>query len=282
MGITAAEVKALREKTGAGPMECKNALNECGGDMAQAEKRLKEKGLAAAEKRADRATNQGRITIKTAGARTALVETTTETDFVARNPEFIALGEALAARALEKGYNAPNDELNGLVKELATKIRENMALKRVALIEAGANELVESYIHGDGAIGVAVIVAADKAEALATEAARAFAHDLALHVAAFNPVSLSKDKIPAAAQSEQEAIFSKQMEGDEKLAGKPANVLEGILKGKINKWLSEICLLDQGFVKDDKLTVAKALAEAGKAAGGVLSIREFLYFRVGG
>jgi elongation factor Ts len=282
MGITAADVKALREKTGAGPMECKNALTECAGDMAQAEKRLKEKGLAAAEKRADRATNQGRVTIKTAGTRTALVEATTETDFVARNPEFIALGETLAARALEKGYNAPNDELNGLVKELATKIRENMALKRVALIEAAANEMVESYIHGDGAIGVAVVLAADKAEALSTEAARTFAHDLALHVAAFNPAALSKDKISAAAQSEQEAIFRKQMEGDEKLAGKPANVLEGILKGKINKWLSEICLLDQGFVKDDKLTVAKALSEASKASGGVLSIRDFLYFRVGG
>ncbi|MDR2481343.1 MAG: translation elongation factor Ts [Spirochaetaceae bacterium] len=281
MAITAADVKALREKTGAGPMECKNALTECGGDREKAEKLLKEKGLAAAEKRADRATNQGRVSIKIAGAKAALVEMSTETDFVARNPEFIALGDAIAARAIEKGIAAPNDELNGLVKDLATKIRENMSLKRLCVVEAGPGEYIESYIHGDGAIGVVVVIAADKPEILGQQGVKSFVHDLALHIAAFNPQAVSKDKIDGAQISEQQELLRKQMEGDEKLKGKPAGVLEGILKGKVDKWLSAICLLDQNFVKDDKLTVAAALAGAGKAAGGTLSVKDYRYFRAG-
>ncbi|MDR2510581.1 MAG: translation elongation factor Ts [Spirochaetaceae bacterium] len=282
MAITAADVKALRERTGAGPMECKNALSECGGDMDKAEKLLKEKGLAAAEKRADRATDQGRVTIKTHGKKAVLVETATETDFVARNPEFIALGDVIASRALEKGFNAPNEELEALVKELATKIRENMSLRRLAVIEAGADDLIESYIHGDGAIGVVLVVSSDKPAALEDGAVKSFVHDLALHIAAFNPAAISKDKIPAELVREQEEIFRKQMETDEKLAGKPAGVLEDILKRKVNKWLSEICLLDQGFVKDDKLTAGKALAEAGKASGAALTVKNYMYFKVGG
>jgi elongation factor Ts len=278
MAVTAADVKALREKTGAGPMECKKALDESGGDAAKAEKLLKEKGLAAAAKRSDRATNQGIITIAQKDNQAALVETSTETDFVARNPEFVALGKTIANRVIEKGYAEPNDELNGMVKDLATKIRENMALKRIRLVKASANQRLESYIHGDGAIGVVVVVESDKP--LAGE--EAFIHDIALHIAAFNPLAISKDGIKAEVTKDQEEFFRKAMEKDEKLAGKPANVLDGILKGKISKWLSEICLLDQAFVKDDKLTVAKALEAAGKRVGGVLKIVDYVYFRVGG
>ncbi|MDR0527602.1 MAG: translation elongation factor Ts [Spirochaetaceae bacterium] len=281
MAVTAADVKALRERTGAGPAECKNALTECNGDLTKAEKLLKEKGLAAAEKRAGRATNQGRITIKCSGKKAALVETSTETDFVARNPEFIALGDAIASRVLEKGFNGINAELEEMVKELATKIRENMALKKVCSIEAGENECLESYIHGDGAIGVVVVAGADNAAALEKPEVKAFIHDIALHIAAFNPVAVSKDKIDSALISEQEGIFRKQMETDEKLKGKNANVLDGILKGKLNKWLAEICLLDQNFVKNDKLSVAKALEQAGKDAGAVFTVKKYIYFRAG-
>ncbi|MDR2468114.1 MAG: translation elongation factor Ts, partial [Spirochaetaceae bacterium] len=164
----------------------------------------------------------------------------------------------------------------------ATKIRENMSLKRLAAVEAGPQEILESYIHGDGAIGVVVVLAADKPEVLEKSSVKEFIHDLALHVAAFNPAAISKEMIPAATINEQQEIFRKQMESDEKLQGKPENVLDGIRKGKINKWLTEICLLDQGFVKDDKLTVAKALEAAGKAAGGTLTVKNYCYFRVGG
>jgi len=281
--ISAADVKKLREKTGAGMMECKNALVASNGDAAAAEKLLKEKGLAAVEKRSGRAANQGKIFIKIKedGSRAVITEIACETDFVARNPDFIVLGDAVTSKALEKGYTDPAEELKALVTDLAAKIRENMTLKRLTVMDAGKNEYLCRYIHGDGAIGVVVKLAADKAEALKDEEVKAFAFNIALHVAAFNPMALSKEKIDSAWLAEQEGIFRKQMEQDESLQGKPANVVDNILKGKVNKFLKEICLLDQGYVKDEKMSVAKALEEAGKKAGAVLSIADFAYFKVG-
>ncbi|MDR1788236.1 MAG: translation elongation factor Ts [Treponema sp.] len=279
--ISAAEVKALREKTGAGMMECKNALAECEGDAAKAEKLLKERGLAAVEKRAGRAANEGRIFAKENGKRAVLVELASETDFVARNPEFIALGEAIAGRALEKGYTEVTPELSEMVSDLAAKIRENMSLKRVAVLDAGPGELLSTYLHGDGAIGVAVRLASDKSEALALPAVQALAHDLALHVSWAVPQAISRDAVAPAFVKENEEIFRAQMAQDESLAGKPEGVLQGILKGKLNKFLSSICLLDQGFVKEEKSTVAKVLEETGKAAGAALKVTGYLYFKVG-
>jgi elongation factor Ts len=253
------------------------------GAFEQAEKLLKEKGLAALEKRSDRATNEGKIFVKAKadGSCAVLVELASETDFVARNPDFIALGNAIADKALEKGFNAPNDELSGMVTELATKIRENMSLKRLQMVTAGANDYLSQYVHGDGDIGVVIKCSSDKPEIFKDEEVKSFIFSLALHIAAFNPYALDKSKIEAAYISEQEDIFRKQMEKDEKMQGKPANVLEGILKGKINKHLSEICLHEQGYVKDEKFTVAQMLANMGKKAGATLSIAEYVYFKVG-
>jgi elongation factor Ts len=285
--ISAGDVKALREKTGAGMMECKNALVETDGDFAKAEKLLKEKGLAAVEGRAGRATKEGKIFIKvkdngTGGSVAALVELVTETDFVARNPDFITLGGTIADKVLEKGYTEPNDELSAMVTDLASKIRENMSLKRIMTIKAEAGEYLTTYIHGDGAIGVVVKFSADKPDVFNDEKAKAFAFTIALHVAAFNPFALDQTKIDNAWLKEQEEIFRKQMEQDEKLQDKPANVIDNILKGKVSKFLKDICLMDQAYVKDEKMTVAKALAEAGKSFGANLSIADFVYLRMGG
>jgi elongation factor Ts len=281
MEISASDVKKLREKTGAGMMECKNALVSCEGDFDRAEKLLKEKGLAAVEKRSDRATNEGKVFVRVAKDAAVLAELATETDFVARNPEFIALGESITARVLEKGHTEPNEELSALVTDLATKIRENMSLKRLRVLKAGPGEILSSYIHGDGNIGVVVKLGADKPEALARDEARALAFDLAMHIAAFNPLALDKTRVDPAFLKEQEELFRKQQEQDEKLRGKPENVLENILKGKVNKYLADICLLEQGFVKDEKLTVAQALEEKGKALGAALSVNDYAYFKVG-
>jgi elongation factor Ts len=292
--ISVADVKALREKTGAGMMECKNALVETGGDFAKAEKLLKEKGLAAVEKRSGRATKEGKIFIKIrdkgeAGSVAVLVELVSETDFVARNPEFIALGNAITDRILEKAY-AESDlspegkafgELGAMVTDLATKIRENMNLKRIKVLNAGAGEYLTSYIHGDGAIGVVVKCGAGKGEIFRNEEAKNFIFTLALHIAAFNPMALSREKIDAAWLREQEDIFRKQMEQDESMKDKPANVLENILKGKVSKFLKDICLLDQGYVKDEKLTVAQAVADMGKKLGANLSVLDYVYLKVG-
>jgi elongation factor Ts len=281
MEISASDVKKLREKTGAGMMECKNALVSCEGDFDRAEKLLKEKGLAAVEKRSDRATNEGKVFVKVENNAAVLAELATETDFVARNPEFIALGDRIARRALEQGYAEPNEELSGMVAELAAKIRENMSLKRIRVLEAGPGEILGAYTHGDGNIGVVVRLGADKPEALDQDEARALAFDLAMHVAAFNPLALDKTKVDPAFLREQEEIFRKQQEQDEKLQGKPEKVLENILKGKLNKYLADICLLEQGFVKDEKLSVAQALEEKGKALGAALAVNDYAYFKVG-
>jgi elongation factor Ts len=281
--ISANDVKRLREKTGAGMMECKNALVAADGDFDKAEKSLKEKGLAALEKRAGRATNEGKvfIKIKDDGSAAVMAELSSETDFVARNPDFIKLGGEISAKALEKDISAPNDELNGMVTDLATKIRENMGLKRLCLIKASPNEYLTQYIHGDGNIGIIVKCESDKPEIFKTEDVKSFVFSLALHIAAFNPLALDRSKVDQGFLKEQEGIFSKQMEQDEKLKGKPENVLKGILQGKVNKYLSEICLLEQGYVKDEKLTVAKAIEECAKKAGAKLAINNFVYYKVG-
>jgi len=281
--ISAADVKALREKTGAGMMECKNALVENDGDFAKAEKLLKEKGLAALEKRAGRATNNGKVFIKMKGDGSAavLVELNAETDFVARNPDFIKLGETIADKALENNLNAPTDELSGMVQDLATKIRENMGLKRLTQIKASSNELLTQYIHGDGNIGVIIKCESDKPEIFKTEEVKTFIFSLALHIAAFNPVAISREKVDQTWLKEQEGIFKVQMDQDEKLKGKPDNVLSGILSGKVTKYLSEICFMEQGYVKDEKLTVAKAIEECGKKCGAKLTLTDYVYYRVG-
>lgn len=281
--ISAADVKKLRDVTGAGPMECKNALVSAGGDFAKAEKMLKEKGLAALEKRVGRATNEGKIFVKIndEGSAAALVELSSETDFVARNPDFIALGGVIAGKVLEKNLSAPNDELNGLVQELATKIRENMGLKRLCLVKASSNEYLTQYIHGDGNIGVVVKCETDKPEIFKNEEVKSFIFSLALHIAAFNPAAIDRSKIEQKWLKEQEEIFKSQMDKDEKLKGKPEKVLEGILQGKVNKYLSEICLLEQGYVKDEKWTVAKAIEECAKKAGAKLAVNDYVYYKVG-
>ncbi|MDR0641895.1 MAG: translation elongation factor Ts [Treponema sp.] len=284
MAVTAEDVKRLREKTGAGMMECKKALVDTGGNFEQAERLLKEKGLAALEKRSDRATNEGKVFIKVKDKAAVLVELASETDFVARNPDFIALGAEIAGRVLDKGYTGINDELAALVQDLATKIRENMSLKRIRVVKAEAGEYLTQYIHGDGNIGVVVKMGAARGDVFEKQEAKDFAFTIALHIAAFNPAALSRDKLDAAYLKEQEEIFRKQMEGDEKLSkireSKPEQ-FEKILQGKLNKRIQEICLLDQGYVKDEKISVAKALGDCGKQLGTEISVKDYVYFKVG-
>ena len=281
MEIKASDIKNLRERTGAGMMDCKKALVEANGEFAAAEKKLKEWGLAGVEKRAGRATNEGRIFIAESANAIAGIEIACETDFVARNEDFIAEGQKMASICLTKAYDKPNEELETMVKSLASVIKENITLKRVFLVTADAGEMLHSYMHGEGKIGVIVKAKSDKPEALASTEVSTFIHDVALHIAAFNPMFLDQSKVGPEWIKEQEEIFKKQVEGDEKMKGKPANVIDGILKGKLNKLLSDICLLDQGFVKDEKQKVSAVMASVAKAAGATLSIVEYVYFRVG-
>ncbi len=280
MEIKASDVKNLREKTGAGMMDCKNALVKTNGDFAAAEKILKEMGLAAVEKRADRATNEGKIYARVSGSKAVLVELSCETDFVARNEDFNTAGEKAADLAIAKGLKAPCPELEAFVTDAAAKIKENLALKSVTYLEAPSCHIA-SYLHGEGKIGVLVAIKSDKAEALNKPEVTALAFDLALHIAAYNPAYLDSSKVDPAYLKEQEELFRAQVSKDEKMKTKPANVIDGVIKGKLAKHVEEICLLEQGFVKDDKKKVKEVLAEVGKAVGASLSVEAYRYVKVG-
>ena len=266
MAITAADVKALREKTGAGMMECKKALTECNGDIAEAEKLLKEKGLAAVAKRSERATSEGRLFVRQVGNKIALVEVTCETDFVANNSDFVAAGEKMLDVTFEKGYTKVEAEHEAILEPLKVSIRENMKIAKVEVVEIPADAVGAFYVHSDKKTGAIVVVKGSTADVVKT-----FAYDCCLHIAAFTPAYISKKDVPDTYVAEQKEIFKAQMDQDEKMAGKPENVKEGILMGKINKHLAEICFEDQMFVKDDKKTVTAKLAEVGKEAGASLS-----------
>ncbi len=277
MEIKAADVKALRDKTGAGMMECKNALTEANGDSAAAEKLLKEKGLAAVEKRAGRATSEGLVLIKNTEKNTNIAELTCETDFVAKNVDFIALGDKIITTAFDKGITSVTPELSNMVLDLATKVRENMTLSRLESVSAAADEYISKYIHSDKKTGVVIVLKADKAELFANKAVQEFAYDCCLHVAAFTPLYVTTAEVDAKYIAEQTEIFTVQA----KESGKPENVQVGIVQGKLKKHLAEICFLEQTFVKDDKMSVAKKMDEVAKAAGGKLSVSKVVFYQLG-
>lgn len=281
MEIKSTDIKALREKTGAGMMDCKRALTEAEGDFAGAEKLLREWGMAGVEKRSGRATNEGRIFSAESASSICAVEIACETDFVARNDDFIASGKKIAAKGLASRATAPSAELEAMVKDIASVIKENITLKRVRLFEAAEGEYLHSYSHGEGKIFVVVKARAASPAVFADSAVTAFVHDLALHVAAFNPMFLDQSVPDKAWIKEQEEIFAKQVELDEKMKNKPAKVVEGILAGKLKKLMAEVCLMDQGFVKDEKLSVAQTLAAVKKQTGKDFSIVEYAYLKVG-
>lgn len=276
MAFTAADVKALRERTGAGMMECKKALTECNGDSAEAEKYLKEKGLAAMAKRSERATSEGRLFIRQDGNKIVVIELTCETDFVAKNADFIAVGEKMLDATIAKGYTKAEPEHEAILEPLKVSIRENMKVAKVEVIEVPATASAAYYVHSDFKTGAVVVVDGSTADSVKT-----FAKDCCLHIAAFTPSYLSKKDVPESYVNEQKEIFKAQMDQDEKMAGKPDNVKEGILNGKVNKHLAEICFEDQMFVKDDKKTVNAKLAEAGKEAGATLSFATAKLFVLG-
>jgi elongation factor Ts len=278
MAITAADVKKLRDKTGAGMMDCKNALQEADGNFEKAERILKELGKAAAAKRSGRATNEGRVFVRTDGNRAAIVEMACETDFVARNETFVKLGEEIAADILARNLSEADETINAKVQDAISTIKENMSLRRFSVISKQDNQIFSSYIHGDsGNIGGVVTIGVDKPELVSSEEVSAFAFDVALHAVAFRPFYLSPDNIDEAYRTEQEEIFLTQA----KNMDKPEKVIQGIVQGKLRKHFAEICLLEQGFVKDEKKAVKDVAKEVGKAVGANVTVDDYVVFAVG-
>jgi elongation factor Ts len=276
MDIKASDIKALRESTGAGMMDCKKALQDTDGNIEKAEKLLKEKGLAAVAKRADRATAEGRVYIRRHGNKIAMLELVCETDFVSKNEEFIALGEKLVDITLEKGYTEVTQEHKDMLTILATKVRENMSVRRVVLIDVPENAVAGTYVHSDFKTGAICVV-----KGSSDPKVQEFANDCCLHMAAFTPSYITKKDVPQSYIDEQTEIFTKQLDADPKMGSKPQNVKDGILKGKIEKHLDEICFVDQMFVKDDKKSVSGKLAELGKEVDAKLEFGQIILYVLG-
>lgn len=244
MSITAAQVQALREKTGISMMSCKKALMETDGDEIKAIEILRKKGEAKAAEKADRQTGEGIVVIcgKTAAGLKC------ETDFVARNEDFIALANRIAAKAEATAPENIQTEMEADVKALIAKLGENMVVGEVKKITKG-NDVIGSYIHMNQKIGVIVAL---------ENGTDTQARDVAMHIAAMNPQVLSPTEVSDALVAKEKEIWTAQLLSE----GKPANMLENILKGKENKFRSENALLGQPFVKDPSQTVAQYLSDA--------------------
>jgi len=285
--ITASAVKELREKTGAGMMDCKKALAENDGDMEAAMDWLRAKGLAKAAKKSGRVAAEGLVGMAVKGTEGAVVEVNSETDFVARNETFQNYVETVTGLALEHGDDVetlkaasfPGSERNAgdELVELVGTIGENMTLRRSAKlsVEKGA---VAGYMHtatkpGMGKIGVLVALESD-ADAAALEA---LGKQIAMHIAATNPASLTTDELDPALVERERAVLIEQA----RESGKPDNIIEKMIEGRMRKFYEEVVLLKQTFVINPDLTVEKAIAEAAKEAGSDITLKAYARFELG-
>lgn len=286
--ITAKDVSELRAKTGLGMMDCKKALVEADGDVDKALKILREKGLATAAKKESRIAAEGIVDCMTEGDVTAMIEVNTETDFVAKNASFKEFVRGLLA-TLVAGKPADMDafmKMNfagsdvsveaALIEKIAI-IGEKISIRRFVIVEG----TVATYIHGMGTTGVIVKFEADAAAKENADFA-AVTKNIALQIAAGSPPTyVKKEDVPASVLEEEKAIIKTQMANDPKMAGKPEKVLEGIVMGKLGNYYKANCLVEQPYVKDDKLTVGQYLKAASKELGGNVDVVDFKIFEKG-
>ncbi|MDD5794943.1 translation elongation factor Ts [Clostridium sp. HCP1S3_B4] len=282
--ITAKSVKELRDRTGAGMMACKKALTETNGDVEKAIEILREKGLAAAAKKAGRVAAEGIVkTYQTEDCKKAVVvEVNCETDFVAENDQFKSFVDKLAAFIAEskattvEELEAETFENGKTVKEALTDLiaalGENMTVRRFKKFEV-QNGVVQTYMHGAGRIGVAVELACDSD----SDVVKAVAKELCMQVAAANPLFLDKNSVDQTAIEKEREIYRAQALNE----GKPEKIVEKMVEGRINKYYKEVCLVDQLWVKDGDKTISKLLDEKSKEVGSPISVASFVRFERG-
>ena len=291
MAITAAMVKELREMTGAGMMDCKKALGETNGDMDAAVEFLRKNGQAKAEKKASRIAAEGLCRVVTDGdQKAAIVEVNSETDFVAKNEDFQAYVEAVAQQALtsdaadldaflaEKWNLDESKTVKDALTDKIAVIGENLTIRRFAKVTA-ENGFVVSYVHAGGRIGVIVEAECEKVCDEAKEACT----NLAMQIAAMNPKYISDADVDADYLAHEREILMAQIMNDPKESQKPEKVIEGMIKGRLNKELKEICLMDQVYVKaeDGKQSVAKYVEQVAKENGAKIAIKSFIRWETG-
>ena len=278
--ITAALVKDLREKTGAGMMDCKKALNETAGDLEGAVDWLRKKGLAAAAKKAGRVAAEGLVAVATEGTSGAVVEVNAETDFVARNDQFQGFVAKAGQVALAKGDDVAVLKAAGLEEELTALIAtigENMNLRRAKKLSV-KDGVVAGYVHaaaapGLGKIGVLVALESTGDKAKLAEVGK----QVAMHIAAANPLFLNIDSVDGAALEREKAVLTEQAAA----SGKPAEVVEKMVVGRVRKYYEEVVLLEQVFVMDGETKIAKVIENAGKEAGAPIALTGFARFALG-
>jgi elongation factor Ts len=281
--ITTKLISELRARTGAGMMDCKKALEESAGDIEKAVELLRQRGQAKGDKRAGREASQGMVAahLRADGSVGALVELDSETDFVARNPEFGAVAREIARHLAEAADTAkPVAEqpwhadatrtVGDVVKQLAGKTGENVVLRRAERFALQGPGLIEQYVHFNGQVGVLVELAAPAV----TGELRALAKDLTLHIASAKPIAVAPDQVPAEVVERERRIYEAQVAEE----GKPEGVRGKIVEGRLRKFYEERVLLEQPFVKDDKVRVKDLI----KRAGADVAVRRFACFQVGG
>ena len=288
--ISAKIVMDLRAKTNAGMMDCKKALAEAGGDMEKAEEILRKKGITRMEKRTDRISKEGVVNalLSECGTRGVLVEVNCETDFVAKNEGWRGFVSELTAHTLSsvadtvdgllaEPYSRGAGSVDEAVKSKGAETGEVTVLRRFVRFSAEGTGAVATYLHMGGRIGVMVEVSATKPETLEAEAFKTLLKDLTMHIAAANPEFLVRAEVPEATVAKEKEIYA----ASDRLKGKPAAAMEGILNGMLNKYFSQVCLMEQGFIKDPDKSVDDLVKATGKELGDTLTVRRFARFAVG-
>lgn len=284
--FTAKDVTALKERTGVGIMDCKRALTETNGDVEEAIKILREKGLATQAKKSGRVAAEGIVTAVVDGNVGVVLEVNSETDFVAKNEEFKAFVNDVAktiiatnpadVETLNDTTMAGSDKtVKEVYDELFLKIRENMQIRRFVRMEG----TLVSYVHGEGQF--AVMVKLDTDANPSDEKLIACGKDVCMQITSMNPPYLNKESVPASAIEEEKKIMLSQMAEDPKMANKPEQVKIKIVEGKISKYYTENCLLEQAFVKDDKMTVGKYVESVAKELGTTITVADFVRYERG-
>lgn len=284
MAYSATDVKNLRESTGAGMMDCKKALDETAGDFQKAVDYLRAKGLAAAAKKASRVAAEGVVVALVKGKTASLVEVNIETDFAAKNEDFIKLANTAAAAIADNNVKTVEDLMNtkaangtikDMISDLTIKIGEKIDVRRLELMKLEGNGLIGSYVHS-GKIGVLCKAETDK-DISSNEAFKELVKDLCMQIAAANPQFLNANEIDENFKAREAEVYAAQL----KEQGKSEAMIPNIVKGKLNKLATEVCLYEQSFVKDPDTTVGKLIENVSKTAGATIKVTKFIKFNLG-
>ena len=289
MNITPEAVKELREKTLCGMMDCKKALQECGGDMDKAVEYLRKKGLASAEKKGERNAAQGTVAVHADKNGRILVEVNCETDFVAKNPDFKKfVGDVLQHIAQKAPKDVqdllsqqfigdPKVKVEEAVKGIIAKFGENTLISRFIKYPADSKSSVESYIHLDSKIGVLVEVGFEKDDTAEKPEVKCLVKDLALQIAAQKPQYVKRDEVPQAVIDHEKEILRSQAANEKK----PAGIIEKMVEGRLGKFFGDFCLIDQAFIREPEKKISDIIKDVSSKAGDTITVKRFTRYQVG-